>query len=249
MREPQPSGWEARLTQVRDLAGALALLAVPVFALRAWVVASFDFSVASALMLHTTPAQLVYVSLLYMTPIFLVASGILVSRWLCRAAIQRGMSPALIILSSFGSVPILLIPVGAGFDRVDWFNAIPMLLTVPMLGVADITAEQLDPQFAKRAPLLRFLAISLAILTAAVFALYPRMWLPPERVTISGAAKKVYVLERKDDEYVLFDPRDRSVVRVPAEKVENRQYCDESPGRASVINMVVPRPKGRPTCS
>ncbi|MEU2611811.1 hypothetical protein ABZ570_09540 [Micromonospora sp. NPDC007271] len=247
-RRPELTSWQTRITQVRDLAGTLALLAVPTFALRAWIVGSFDFDVASALMLHTTPAQLVYVSLLFMTPVFLFVCGLLVARWLCRAAIQKGKHPLLVILIPYLSLPIFLIPALAGTERNDWHGAIFLLVSVPLLGTMDVTGQLIDRGYPKGLSILRPLMVGVAVVVASVFALYPRMWLPPERAVVSGEAKKVYILEHKDDEYVFFDPRARSVVRLPDKDLTDRQYCDENPDMDFLINLVVSKPKGRPTC-
>ncbi|MGW3620100.1 hypothetical protein [Micromonospora arida] len=250
VREPQATTWEARLTQARDLAGTLALLAVPVFALRAWIVGSFDFSVASALMLHTTPAQLVYASLLFMLPVFLTLLAVLVARWVCRAAIQKRWHPVLVFVSPFAALPIFLIPITTGSERGDWSTLVFLVGATPVLATYDLMEEHFGGRDAKalRVGLLRFVVIALAVILTGAFALWPKMWLPPERAVVSGAAKKIYILDRKDGEYVIFDPRTKSVLRVPGGNVQDRQYCEDPKEVDYLIHAVISKPKGRPEC-
>ncbi|WP_159104754.1 hypothetical protein [Plantactinospora sp. BB1] len=226
----------------------LALLAVPAFALRAWLVASFDLGVASALMLHTTPAQLIYAALLLTLPIFLILFGVLLARLACRATIQREQHATLVVLAPYVGLPFFMVPIAMGFPSGDWAIAAMMLIAFPHLVTTDITAERLAPDFPKPVGK-RF--VQIGMFSIALFALmpfvYPGMWLPPERATVSGTPKKIYVLERKDGEYVFFDPAKKSVIRLPEAEIKDRQYCDES-DMEYLAEVVIAGPQGRPAC-
>ena len=68
-------------------------------------------------------------------------------------------------------------------------------------------------------------AIVGAIGIVGISVLSRAIWLPPERVVINGNAQTAYVLNATDKEYVIFDPKNHIVSRVPSNKLRDRQYC------------------------
>lgn len=54
------------------------------------------------------------------------------------------------------------------------------------------------------------------------------MWLPKERVTVSGREYLVYVTSESDSSLVAYLPANRAVLRLDKSKVDARQYCGTS---------------------
>ncbi|WP_148062139.1 hypothetical protein [Micromonospora aurantiaca] len=235
--------WPEQLTLVREVLGLAALLALPAFGLRTLVVASFDTSVASAIVVNTPVTTLINSSLLTLIPLVFMLLPVLLLYFLLRwtrgrqwkpwqkilvvAALLPLMAPA--FLQATASIAILVL-----FT----FNAIFSLLAMWARHSGGDTDEHGWVTYGL-----------LLVATIAIALVLPKsMWLPPERIELHGQpAQKAYVLSTSAEDIVYFDPSNQAVIRTPAEQVKSRQYCQED-AKTTLANRIWGKPSGRPEC-
>jgi hypothetical protein len=139
-----------------------------------------------------------------------------------------------------------------------YLYALIPLLALPLLGTSEFlvgllvlaglpTAFLIGRTRHRRAVVVR-LAAWLGAAILLINFLPVRMWLPPERAIVSGDTKTVYVLRESSDGVVIFDPTSVSVLRIPADRIRDRQFC-QSGERLTVGEFLLGRAERQvPAC-
>jgi hypothetical protein len=240
----EQKSWSDRISLVREVLGIVAILALPAFAVRALVVASFDSSVAGAIVVNTSMTGLVNAWLLTVTPIILTMLPLVAGLYIIHWAKKRNWKPWQRNLSLLTVVP-LVVP---GFLQYD--VSVPIILGWAANTLGTITSAQngVETEDHSRKALRGVLAY-IFLIVAAIFVIPKSMWLPPEKVELQGGEpKKVYILSSSADDLVVFDPKQQTVLRLPTKEVKSRQYCDETGNRRTLANKIWGKPSGRPQC-
>lgn len=244
----------ARLISVKsvlEVAGALAVLAIPLFALRVIVVAKFNRDVASALAANSSPSSIVVsiaLTLLPLVGLALAAGLAILAGWHgsglgWRRFFSRGLP--LLLLALLLSLPFLLI-------QTEWPLALSVLLIITLGFVAGRVQRELPAPGAQdpvaQAQPWRWGAMGASAVMATMFAILASpMWLPPERLVLAEVPTTVYVLSVSDGDAVLFLPGQTAVMRVPSDDLVDRQYCT-SEQFESFADRIFGGPKGLPEC-
>jgi hypothetical protein len=197
---------------LRETGGYAVLLAPLLLAMRALVVAHFDFSIAEALIVTTKSVPFVATTLVESAGAIIYAAALVLAHhagktqrrsrtdnWILTVTLSLILaSPA--VLSSDAKLAIVqmaLLPALFFVGRMGLFSRSLAKLAAIVLGTA------------------YFIAILLPL----------DMWVPPESINVSGKVETVYVLDESEDSLILFHADPVSVERVPKTSVDERQYC------------------------
>jgi hypothetical protein len=221
------------LELAREILGLIAAIGTLSLVLRALIVAHFDLTVTGALTANASTTTFVTSTLVQVGPLALYAGAVL-------AAYQAGAR-----LAIGGRVPAYLYGLTAVL-------AIPLLGTseflVALLVLAGLPTAFLIGRTRHRRAFLVRLAAWLGAAVLLVNFLPVRMWLPPERATVAGDTKTVYVLRESGDGVVIFDPGSVSVLRIPLSQIRDRQFC-QSGERLTVGEFLLGRAERQvPAC-
>jgi len=240
--EPAPDG--ARRTTLppartnllelaREIFGLIAAIGTLSLVLRALIVAHFDLTVTGALTANASTTTFVTSTLVQVGPLALYAGAILAAY---QAGVRIGTGdrvPAYL----YGLTPVLAIPL---LGTSEFLVALLVLAGLP-------TAFLIGRTRHRRAVVVRVAAWLGAVILLVNF-LPVRMWLPPERATVAGDTRTVYVLRESTDGVVIFDPASVSVLRIPADQIRDRQFC-QSGERLTVGEFLLGRAERQvPTC-
>lgn len=225
---------------VLEIAGAFAVLAIPLFGLRVFLAADFNPGVASALAANSSPISLSVSIAISLVPFLSLALGIglaLVAGWqgqgLGRKRFTRGLP--LFALSLVAYIPALL--------TQEWFAA--GLMLVPLIAAVGVGVTR--DLSAPDASIVRWSPVWISA-SAIVTILVAPMWLPPERVVLAGVPTTVYVLSVDGDDAVLFLASRNSVMRVPSDGLVDRQYCTPERKLETIADGIFGEPDGLPVC-
>lgn len=251
------------LAPIRDGLSLLALLLLPVFALRAAIVANFDVSVATALVQNTSAAGLAAAIFIDSASILALAAEfailyLLGSRWRSLKGVERflaSMGAAIMVLgvstpwileapadiTILGSVVTSVVVGVGGFTK-------GMASTRGNVGGTGETSPD-PPAPATAVDRSRFSLGTLALTAGLMLILAFRhtVWLPPEVLVTKTVTQAVYVLQQADTDLIYFDPRAHAVLRMPKTQVVARQFCDPGP-MSTMSEYLLGHPTGRPAC-
>lgn len=221
-------GWpkvQASVKAIGEAAGVFALLAIPLFAVRVFVVARFDPVVATALATEANTSALIVAVILTLVPFLSAAGSFACGLWAgwhlangTRTGIGAGAAWAL--LGVILSVPFVLTS----------FHGLVDVLPVPFLYVLSIIAG-IRLRLNRRLDDCTVPLMIVVFLAVGIFqSLAGGMWLPPERASIQegGSARQLntlYVLNAHDGDIVVFVPETRIVKRYTEDAVSEQQYC------------------------
>lgn len=88
------------------------------------------------------------------------------------------------------------------------------------------------------------LALSFVLTSTLALVLSSSVWLPPERIVVTGKATTAYVLHEDDRYIVAFFSYDNVVRRYSVEEISERQYCVQNPP----FSFRKSKRAGRPVC-
>lgn len=251
------------LAPIRDGLSLLALSLLPVFSLRAAVVANFDVSVATALVQNTSAAGLAVAIFIDSAPILSFAAAFAIlyffgRRWSSLKGAERYLAPIVAAVMVLGvSAPLIL--ESSADPSIFVFMATYVLIGIIVFrgGMASTrgnvggTGETAPESPATGTSLdesrlsLGALAISAILMLILVFR--HTVWLPPEVLVTKTATQSVYIFQQADTDLIYFDPRAHAVLRMPKAQVVSRQFCDPGPMN-TVSEYLLGRPTGRPPC-
>lgn len=240
----ESSSLQSRAILVREMVATIALLAIPAFACKTMVVASFNVDVATAILANTSPTQLIYSSFAGAIPALFFLGAVVVARLAYNVAAKRRWRLVYRVFAMYVSLPLSLLSfLGLPVDVTD---SVLILLGIPLLATVDLGRRNIPPlsgwAFSK------FMAAYMSALFILVILAWPSMWLPAERIDVDRSPRAVYVLNDSGDDLVIFDHRQGAVLRIAKSKVENRQYCAQPENRGTLAQHLFGRPKGMPDC-
>ncbi|MGH3684466.1 MAG: hypothetical protein ACRDSM_05295 [Pseudonocardiaceae bacterium] len=255
----------ARAAGTKEAVALFGLLLLPGFALRALIFARFDPTVSTALVQFTQPLNFFLNFLLDTTPIFLYVGGLTVLFW-CGGRRQRGASGhyylailtfflalmltvPIIMISPFPEVPSYIFMLGflpASFSAGAVLAKFKGKSDHELLHAATIQEEREAHLSALQTRIdLRIYKVG-AVVAVTTYALFGRMWLTPEVLTIRDAPRTGYVLQEQDLDMVVYDPSLHAVLRVPKSEISHRQFCNTQD--VTVAQYLLGSPQGRPPC-
>lgn len=237
-----PAPMQERLTVVRDIAATAALLLLPAFALRVLVVARWDREVATALIVNSETAQLLYASLLVAIQVALYLGPVIAAYYFVLWARRRDWP----IWRAFAGLLALWIASFPGLLMMPANYLSPFLPLIGILVFANVAQDRDDGEIPARlvpafqVALVGFLFVVLILASTA-------MWLPRERLDVAGTPKHVYVLGDSGQDVVVFDPKAHAVIRIPEKDVSNRQFCYQKDFQ-TFAQVIFGKPHGLPEC-
>lgn len=197
---------------LRETGGYAVLLAPLLLAMRALVVAHFDFSIAETLIVTTRSVPFVATTLVESAGAISYAAALVFAyhagkvqrrtqgeSWILMATLSLILASPTILSSD----PKLAVLQGALLPAL-FVSGRHVLLSRPL---AKLAAIVLGTAY--------FIAVLLPL----------DMWVPPESVNVSGTVETVYVLDESEDSLVLFRADPVAVERVLKTSVDDRQYC------------------------
>jgi hypothetical protein len=223
-----------RFTSVKDVVATIGVISLPAFSLRVLSVSHYDLNTALALLQNTPLVSFIYANVMDITPLLSSAAGaaILVlqqRRYPFRLRQARAWLAATstYVLSLLFSLPALL-----QADIGTWPFVFMTPLAVVFFDYASTT----------------YLVVMLSVLFYFLTIYRPLMWLPPENLNVDGKVRTLYVLQPQDSDLVVFDPDQRTVVRIGKASVTSRVYCDYG-STGQISEIFLSPPTGRPRCA
>lgn len=226
-----------QIATLKDIGVAIALLSVPLFALRALRVSNFQIGVAFALVQYTTPATFVSAVFVDMAPTLLSVYAIYLAytlgkkwnaeredRWL-RTLLGATVCVALMVPGALGADTFFLIP--AAFCLFSAFTS----------GV--------DHKIFSKYNRLQIAGLGFFLVLGAVSR---PLWLPPENFTTKTGVQTVYFLQGQDSDLIVYDPLQAAVKRIAKADVVSRQFCGGGP-TGTVASTFMRQQSGLPACS
>ncbi len=214
-----------RIKPLAELAGLLALVAIPVFALKLILLARFDQTVALALIANITLGGTAVAILVTMIPVLFAAAGVLTAGRLGFGLGSGGRN--------WWGVVVVLALVGAQF--VVWNRLIVCITYSVLIGLV-FANSLVQSRLQKRAltPLSDADRRRLAkdylspghIAGLALISIFVSpWWMPPERLVIQNEPTSALVLNDSDKHVAIFDLSKHLVLHVEKSKISDRQYC------------------------
>ncbi|MFE9691550.1 hypothetical protein [Micromonospora sp. NPDC005806] len=203
-----------------ELLGIAAVLAVPLSAFRILVVADYNQTVALAIVANSGGADLAVALLVLAIPtaLYLLAMGLAAE---VGSAGCRDRPPKVIFL--------LVVVSYITLTAVHWFDLALYALLPLAIAAWFYFADRTKSQEESRDENKRFLK-GIVLSTLLISLTSSSMWLAPERLVVDGTPKRGYVLKSEDNEIAVFFEDKNAVLRLPKEKVKDRQYCSPSSG-------------------
>jgi hypothetical protein len=211
-------GW---LKQFAEVAGAVAVLAVPLFVVRALFAAGFDEATALVIVANSSIADVGTATLLLVSPVLTQASAALLSAHI--GSRSPKFTPALLLKMTmlFALTAFLWLTAGS------WYQAV--LFPLGVYAIIGLGWWRLRGKEA-RIEINHINAIVFLSLMVVLTIIASPMWRPAEEIVVDGSPRTVYVLSEQGDELVLLFRKDRDVERVQVDRIESRRYCNA--GRA-----------------
>jgi hypothetical protein len=227
------SGLVEALRPYLDLLGVIAAVSLPFAAIRILAAASWDQSIALALITNTAVSDLAAAFIVLALPAWLSVAAIWLAMEAASGEPRSRWSKFLFMLCITGYILLVAdswlgLAVGAGFPLV-------------MFATAYLADRNKPRQQAYEEN--KRIMLSLILLSLLNSVTSSALWLPPERIVVDAVPSRVHVLKESESEIIAYVATKKVVLRIEKDKVTERQYC--APGSANPIfrNRKDDRPK------